>query len=107
MVELIKQHQHFLRLFVQTTGTQRKGLLRTITKNQLRVLSQVTHNVIKANIKLGSSDKKSLKRYSHVVHILGNKRAGYRRKKDAIVDKQRLVQKLIQLALKYLDPLLV
>ena len=52
MVQLIIQERHFLLLFVQSTPSQRKELLQTITRKQLRALSQIAHNIVKFKIQL-------------------------------------------------------
>ena len=74
MVRLIKQERHFLLLFVQTTSAQRKALLRTITRHQLRELSQIAHNVIKVRrIQLTTAERATLKRERQLLHIMGDR----------------------------------
>jgi hypothetical protein len=104
MVALIKQQFSFLKLFVQTTTPQRKVLLKTITRNQLRALSQIAHNIIKFKIKLSFSEKQRLKRERRIIHLLGDRKLGYKRKKEAIQNKQRLIFTLLNIAVTYLEP---
>ena len=91
MVELIKQQAHFLKLVVHTTPTQRKALLQTITRQQLRVVCQFAYNILRFTIKLTSSEKARLKRYKRFVYLLGNKKIGFFQKKEAIGQNPRTV----------------
>lgn len=104
MVALIKQQFSFLKLFLQTTTPQRKVLLKTITRNQLRALSQIAHNIIKFKIKLSLSEKQRLKRERRLIHLLGDRKLGYKRKKEVIQNKQRLIFTLLNIAVTYLEP---
>lgn len=107
MVELIKQQRHFIQLFVQTTSsTQRKALLHTITRNQLRALSQIAHNIIKFKIRLTPAEKVTLKRHRRLIHLLGDRTLGYQRKKGIIRKKQRLIHTLVKIAVVYLETIL-
>ena len=103
MFELIHEWRHFLKLFVQTSSTQRKGLLQTITKRQLRALSQIGHNCITFRIKLNPTEKALLKRERRLLYILGDITFGYKRKKETNRGKQRFVYNLLKIALTYLD----
>ena len=87
MVQLIKQERHFLLLFVQTTSAQRKALLGTITRHQLRALSEIAHDVIKFRIELTKAERATLKREGRLLHILGDGCLGYQRKSEIINDK--------------------
>ena len=106
MVELIKQQGQFLKLVVHTTPAQRKALLQTITRQQLKAVCQIAYNILRFTIKLNSSEKARLKRHKRFVHLLGNKKIGYFQKKEAIGQNPRTVYTLIKIALVYLKPVL-
>ena len=106
MVEQIRQQRHFLRLILQTTSAQRKALLQTITKQQLRVLSQIAYNILKFKIRLTPLEKSRLKRQRRLVYLLADRKAGYSQKKEAILDKQRLIYTLVKIASVYLESVL-
>ena len=89
-MQLIIQERHFLLLFVQTTPSQRKALLQTITRQQLRALSQIAHNIVKSKKQLTATEKKTLKRERRLLHILGDRTLGNWQKTKTICDKQRL-----------------
>ena len=105
-MELMKRQQHLLKLFASTTSKQGKVLLQTITREQLKAVSQIAHNVLQFTIRLRPEVRDKLKRKKQTVHILGSKKAGYKGKKRAVVSKQRLVCIIIKAGLSYLEPAL-
>ena len=106
MVQLLVQERHFLVLFVQTTPAQRKALLHTITRQQVRAISQIAHNIVKFRIQLTTSQQKKLKRERRLLHILGDRKLGYTHKKQTIRDRQRFVYTLLKIAIPYLETIL-
>ena len=106
MMQLIIQERHFLLLFVQTTPSQRKALLQTITRQQLRALSQIAHNIVKSMIQLTATEKKTLKRERRLLHILGDRTLGYWQKTKTICDKQRFVYSFLKIAIPHLKPMI-
>ena len=107
MVELIRQQRHFLQLLLQATSAQRKALVYTITKQQLRALSQIAYNILKFKIRLSSQEKTRLKRQRRTVYVLGNRKIGYQQKKEALQHQQRLVYTLVKIASGYLESVLI
>ena len=101
-----QEQRHFLKIFFQTTSTQRKALLQTITKRQHTALSQIVHNITKFRIKLSPSEKALLKRERRLLYILGDRTMGYFRKSEILRGKQRFVYTLLKIAFTCLEPLL-
>lgn len=106
MSELVRKQRHFVLLFTQTTTKQRKVLLDTITVDQLKAISQIAHNIIKTVLVLTLTEKETLKKRKRLIHLLGNKRAGFKRKKKALVGNQRSVLALLKVALPHLQQVL-
>jgi len=106
MGDLIRQQRHFLQLFVQTSFTQRRALLDTVTQLQLRVLSEIAHNIARGNVTLTSSEQTQLKRNRRFIHLLGDKRLGYKHKQKLVRSKQRTIYVLIKIAATYLESVL-
>ena len=106
MVQLLVAERHFLLLLVQTTSAQRRALLQTITRQQLRAISQIAHNIVKFKIQLTTVEKKTLKRERRLLHLLGDRTLGYHHKRKAILDKQRFVYILLKIAVPYLKAVL-
>jgi hypothetical protein len=79
MFELIQQQRHFLHLLNSTTTVQRKALLSTITKQQLKALSQIAYNILRFKLRLTPLEKDQLKRQRRIIHLLGNRSVGFER----------------------------
>ena len=54
MSRLLEGQVHFLQLLRTTKKDQRKALINTIDKSQLKALSEIVHNVIKGTIDLSA-----------------------------------------------------
>ena len=106
MVELIKQQRHFLYLVANTTADQRKALLKTITRQQLRALSQIAYNIIRFKGRMTVTEKATLKRQRRFIYLLGDRNTGFVNKKEAIQHKQRIIHTLVKIASAYLQPVL-
>ena len=104
MVQLIIQERYFLLLFVRTTFAQRKVLLQTIKRHQLRELSQIAHNIVKS--KIFPIEKATLKRERRLVHLLGDRTLDYQHKKEAFLNKQRFIYTLLNIVLPHLKDIL-
>jgi hypothetical protein len=77
---LIEDQGHYLQLLQSTFKLQRKALLRTITKPQLKALCEITHNVLNGTVVLSPS----LKRYKKILTLLGKKKSTRREKLKAL-----------------------
>lgn len=106
MVELVRQQRHFLCLLKSTTAAQRKALLSTITRQQLKALSQIAYNILRFKIRLTPLEKARLKRQRRVIHLLGNRAIGFEQKREAIRRKPRVIYTFVKIALAYLEPVL-
>ena len=106
MGELIRQQHHFLQLLIQTTSSQRKAILHTITRQQLRALSEIAYNILKFKIPLTASQKTSLKRQRRAIYLLANRTLGFQQKKEGVQGKQKLVYTLVKIATVYLKSVL-
>ena len=73
MSRLIEDQIHFLELLRTAKKEQRKALLKTVDKLQLKALSEIAHNVIKGTIVLTPSDRTKLRRFKKIIDILGRK----------------------------------
>lgn len=70
---LLEDQRHFLHLLRVARKNQRKALLKTIDKSQLKALCEIAHNVIKGTIVLTPEEKLRLKRYKKTIDVLGKK----------------------------------
>lgn len=67
MNPLIKKEKDFLRLLVTTTDKQKKVLLQTIEKSQLRAIVQIVYNLMIGYRTLPEKDKKRLAKRKNVI----------------------------------------
>lgn len=106
MVELVRKQRHFILLLSHTTPKQRKQLLKTITRDQLKAISQIAHNIIKSVIVLSSSDRDKLIKHKRFIHLIGNRKLGFSKKKGVISNHQRLILTLLQIVIPHLKTVL-
>jgi hypothetical protein len=74
MSQLVEDNRHFLCLISSTTISQRKALLNSITKPQLKAVSEIVHNVIRGTVPLTYLEK------SKTLLIHGRKKSTKREK---------------------------
>ncbi len=106
MSELVRKQRHFINLLSETDQKQRKRLLETITREQVKAISQIAHNVIKSVVKLAPSEKEKLKKRRRFIHVLGNRKIGYERKRDSILSNQSALVSLIRVVAAHLEQIL-
>ena len=103
MVELIRRQRHFIGLLSKSSPKQRKQLLKTISREQLKALSEIAHNVIKAILILSIREKEKLRKRKRLIHLLGNKTIGFKRKRNFICQHQRGILVFIETVLPHLQ----
>ncbi len=103
MVALIRRERHFLSLLTKTTQKQRRALLNTITRDQLKAISEIVHNINKSNIILSEDQKRKLRKKRRLIYVLGQKRLGYDRKSALVKSHPRLILTLLQIATAHLE----
>ena len=106
MTTLVRQQRHFLKLLVDTTPGQRKAVLRTITRNQIKAICQIAYNILRFTIELTPSEKARLKKKRSFIYLLGNKKVGYLEKKKAIEINWTTVYFIVKIASVYLGSVL-
>ena len=104
MSDLIRRQLYFFHLYTGTSRTQRRALLSTLTRSQLRALREVAHNVVRGIIPLTKAKIYQLRVYKHVLIKLGDKR--YVHKRKLMHGRQDIILTLLKAALSYLKPLM-
>ena len=72
----------------------------------MRVLSQIAHNIIQGTIPLTSTDQERLKRQRRFLHLLGDRKLGYKHKHRLVRNKHTLLLLLVNIAVTYLKQVL-
>jgi len=95
----MKRQIWYLHLLMTTSSsTQRKALLDTITNEQLKALTEVTHNLLQGNITITEAQKRSLRRHKTFLRTLGNIKVPFSEKREALCRKGAAVKLLLKAA---------
>ncbi len=96
---LMKRQIWYLHLLMHTSSTdQRRVLLDTITNDQLKALTEVTHNILQGNIPLTEAHKRKLRKEKSFLHILGDIKVPLVKKREALCRKADIVVLLLKAA---------
>lgn len=81
----MKNRREFLQLYLTTSDSQRKALLNSISKEHLKVLSEIVHNIVKGTVILNVEQKQNLRKYKTLLLVLGERKTTALRKKKALL----------------------
>lgn len=95
MSRLIRNNRNFLCLLSSTTIPQRKALVNYITRQQLKAISEIVHNVIKGTVPVTHAEKLKLEKHKKALLILGRKKSTRRDKILALQRKSNVIAKLL------------
>jgi hypothetical protein len=85
-------------LMTSTSSAQRKALLDTITREQLKALTEVTHNLLQGNIPIAEAHKRRLRKHKSFLRILGDIKVPVSQKRDALCRKGTVVASVLKAA---------
>ncbi len=85
-------------LMTSTSSAQRRALLDTITNDQLKSLTEVTHNLLQGNIPMTESQKRNLRKHKTFLKILGNPKVSFAQKREALCEKGAVVVTVLKIA---------
>ena len=95
----MKRQIWYLHLLMTTTSSaQRKALLDTITNEQLKSLTEVTHNLLQGNIPITEAQKRNLRKHKTFLKILGNVKVPNSTKREALCRKGAVVTTVLKIA---------
>lgn len=98
----VSQQRHFLEFLLQSNPKQRKLVLASVTRDQLKVLGEIAANVIHKVILLNPEEKKVLKKYKSFLLVLGDKTAARKVKVYFLKRKQRVIASLLKIVKPFL-----
>lgn len=102
MSRLVRTHAAFLQLLHTTNAKQRKVLLQTVTKEQLKALCEVIWNVYKGTVPVGDRYVKKLTPYKTIIRSLIS-RVGRKRKKIILLQRHSMIPWLLKPVLDMLN----
>jgi hypothetical protein len=91
---MAEKQRAFLTFLPQASKRQLKLLLKTITREQLNAIGEVSYNVLYGNIAVGE-----LKHRKQLIRTLGDKRTPHYQRKELVCKHPKLVVELIQTVL--------
>ena len=98
----INKNKNFLGLILSTNTIQAKGLLNTISSDQLRLIEEIAYNLL--NLPLSEKEKNIVKNQKSFIRKLSNKKIKVSEKKKIIRRyKTKLLNILLILKLKLLS----
>ena len=97
MSKVVRRNAPFLRLLVATASkSQRKGLLDTITNDQLKALTEVIFNLLRGVIAITPSYRNQLRKQKKLIRLLGDKSVSPKRKRVALCRKGSVIAVLLK-----------
>lgn len=85
MNQFIKKEADFLLFFLHASNKQKKVLLRTIEKAQLRAIVQIVYNVLMGNRSLLTKDKKQLAKRKTIIRQFVSEGISLKRRKELLL----------------------
>ena len=103
----MKRQIWYLHLLMTTASSaQRKALLDTVTNDQLKALTEVTHNLLQGHIPITEGQKRNLRKHKTFLRILGNPKVPFAQKREALCRKGAVVTSVLKIATPQLRLLL-
>jgi hypothetical protein len=94
----------FLHLVAEGSKNQRRALLSTIAGAQLKILRDVSYNILlNSNIQLTQEQRSYLRRHSSIIKQWASRHVSACKKRDLASSHPYLVKKLAEIALTYLE----
>ena len=93
---IVLKEAYFIALLLRTNKWQRRALLQTITKKQLRALIEVAYNVLHGYGHTAEKDMPCLKRYQSIIRRLVAKGLSTRKRKDLLTKYISIISKLLK-----------
>ena len=96
---VMKKNVWYLHLLMTTSSSaQRRALLDTITNEQLKSLTELTHNLLQGNIPITETQKRNLRKHKMFLRILGNPKVSFLQKREALCQKGGVVVTVLKIA---------
>ena len=76
--------KHFVEFWLSASARQQKGILLTLTKKQLKFLTEIIYNVVRGTIPVSDKDKKTLTKHKNVISAILTKRISLQERRKRI-----------------------
>ena len=98
----ILEQREYLRLFLTCSREQRNFLITSASRDQLKALEEIAHNVLRSIILLTEEQKLTLRRRVSVIRLLGDPTISYSEKKRRLIGKSADILALLKSVEDYL-----
>ena len=106
MSDPVKRNLCFLQLLGKTNSKlQRKALLDTITRDQLKAIIEITYNVIELSVPVPKSERKKLVKNIGILKEIGNKSSTQKKVLVLVKQNPTLIVLLVKTVLPTLESL--
>lgn len=102
MRQSILKEAHCIGLLLNTDKRQRRVLLQSISKQQLRAVIEIIYNVLQGYGNITEKDKKYLEKYRSVIRRLVDKRISSLSRKKLLIKFIFIVHRLLKVIQKHI-----
>ena len=86
MSDALKREKHFLNHLVHSTTVKgKKSLFKTLTRQQINVLTEIFLNILQKTVDLSEEEKKKLLKHKKFIRKIANKRKTLKKRKDLLI----------------------
>jgi len=102
---LLTQNLPLVKFLVTATPKQVTAVLKTLTPNQIKVLSEISNNTINGRVDLDAKEKAKLRRYKTFLTHLASRKTSLRSKKSLLVRGVKALGVLLEIVLPVVERL--
>ena len=102
MNPVVKKHLSFFQLLGETHRSQKRALLRTMTRAQLKAVAEIIYNILLTNVELTRAEKDSLLPYRHTLEFIVDKNNSWTAKRNRVLKKSSGIIHLLKIFLSKL-----
>lgn len=84
-MQRLESNQEYLKKLKRSRGKKRQELIKAMTVKDLKLISEIAHNILKRNLEVDEKTLKRLKRHAESVRLLGKKSPSFKKKKQVLL----------------------
>lgn len=102
MTDVLKKELQFLHYFVKLNDSEKRSIVKNLTKSQTKAISQILLNAIKGSFKIDKSKLKDLKRYKISLYKVADKKTSLQQKRNLISRRIHQITVVLKEGLKWI-----
>jgi hypothetical protein len=107
MSKLLTRHLPLVRFIATADPKQAVAILKTLTNDQIKVLSEISDNTLNGHVDLSAASKARLRRYKLFLTRLASKKKPLRAKKTLLIRGVRALTLLLETVLPVVERLVL